>query len=222
MIFEPIPAVGAKGALVRNKIGACALDMFAVRGFEGTSTRAIADHIGIKHSALLYHFGSKKNLWFYVMEGALKHYRSALVQNMPADPLAHPEEALRAFINTAVDFGSCVPQFNKIMMMSNTQSSDRLSWLIEEHLRPHYELVIDLIVKLQESGKVWPVDPIRLYYSIIGICGTMFSASIEIGSLSKTDVFLPEEIERTKEFLSTFVFTSGPKFRIRVKQPELG
>lgn len=216
--FEPIPAVGAKGAVIRNRIGACALDMFASRGYEGSSTRAIAERVDIKHSALLYHFGSKSNLWSYVMTGVIKQFRASVAGNIPSNPLDDPESALRGVINAMVDFSRIAPQLHKIMMMESTQYSDRLPWLVENQLQPHYELVTDLIKILQKEGKVWPVDPLRLYYSIIGISGMLSSAAHEIELLAGTDVFKDDELERTKNFLSTLVFTNGPKLRVRVKR----
>lgn len=216
--FEPIPAVGAKGAIMRNRIAERALSSFADRGFEGTSTRSLADEIGIKHSALLYHFGSKNNLWFYVMEGVIRQYRALVESNLPPDPSAQPEEALRSVMDTWVDFSCQVPQLHKIMIMASTQSADRLSWVIVQQLRPHYELVTGLITTLQKQGKVWPVDPLRLYYSIVGIPGTIALVAPEIEQIAGTHVFSPAEIERTKQFMATLVFSNGPKFRIRVKQ----
>lgn len=207
--FEPVPVLGGKGARIRNRIGSRALDLFAANGFEGTSTRGIAQRLGIQHSLLLYHFGSKSSLWQYVMEGMVKHYRAAVAARMPADPLHNPELALRAAIDALVDFDCEFPQFHKIMMMESTQSGNKLPWLIVHELHPHYELVMALIVAGQKRGSVRQLDPVRLYYTVIGVAGTLSSAAPEIEQLTQVHVFSPAEKKRTKEFLAGLVFTDA-------------
>ncbi len=208
--FEPVPVLGGKGALIRNRIGSRALDLFAANGFEGTSTRGIAQRLGIQHSLLLYHFGSKSSLWQYVMAGMVKHYRTAVAAKMPTDTPHHPEVALRRVIDAHVDFTCEFPQFHKIMMMESTQAGNKLPWLIVNQLHPHYELVMALILAGQKRSTVRPLDPVRLYYTIIGVAGTLSSAAPEIEQLTQVHVFSPAEKKRTKEFLAALVFTDMP------------
>ena len=40
-----------------------ALNLFAKKGFDGASTREIADAAGVTHALIKYHFGSKEELW---------------------------------------------------------------------------------------------------------------------------------------------------------------
>ncbi|GAA5139666.1 TetR/AcrR family transcriptional regulator [Pseudonocardia adelaidensis] len=46
----------------RERIQAAALELFAVRGVQQTSLRAIAERLGITKPALYYHFGSRAEL----------------------------------------------------------------------------------------------------------------------------------------------------------------
>lgn len=213
-----MPRVGTKGAILRNKIAACALEMFETQGYDGSSTRAIAERLGIKHSTLLYHFGTKINLWNYVMAGVIKQFRTSAARDMPANPLDDPEAALRGVINAMVDFSKFAPQLHKVMMMENAQNNGRLPWLVENQLQPHFELVIELIETLQKKGRVWPVDPLRLHYCIIGTCGMLASSATEIEFLTGKNVFKDEELERTKAFLTKLVFKDAPDPGARAKR----
>jgi TetR/AcrR family transcriptional regulator len=66
------PAAGA-AALPdsRERILAAAAVLFAERGYEGASTRAIADTAGAKQALIRYHFGGKEPLWREVIERGL-------------------------------------------------------------------------------------------------------------------------------------------------------
>lgn len=204
--FEPMPLVGIKGAKVRHKIGIAALDMFANDGFEGSSTRKIADRAGVSHSSLLHHFNSKISLWSYVVSGIVRQYQDFMASRIPHDPFEDPEKSLRAMVDALVDFSMHFPQLHKIMTIEGSQYNERMPWLIENQLRPHYEFVTKLISTLQQQGKVRKADPLRLYYAIIGINGMYSVTSHEIKLLSGRDFTSAEEIQGTKDFLVSIIF----------------
>ncbi|MDQ3827041.1 MAG: TetR/AcrR family transcriptional regulator, partial [Actinomycetota bacterium] len=46
----------------REQIRKLALELFAERGYDGTSLREIADHLGITKAAVYYHFKTKEEI----------------------------------------------------------------------------------------------------------------------------------------------------------------
>jgi AcrR family transcriptional regulator len=56
------------GAATRERLVQVALDAFGRQGFEGASTRAIAQKAEANISAILYHFGGKQGLYLAVAE----------------------------------------------------------------------------------------------------------------------------------------------------------
>lgn len=74
----------AKGLARRQQILDRAIDVFARRGSEGTSLRAIAQELGVSHAALTHYFTSREQLLVEV-------YREAERQHGEADP--HPVDA---------------------------------------------------------------------------------------------------------------------------------
>lgn len=69
----------AKGVARRQEILDRAIEVFAAKGAEGTSLRAIAGKIGVSHAALLHYFGSREELLVEVLREA------ELRQNDPRD-----------------------------------------------------------------------------------------------------------------------------------------
>ena len=64
----------AKGVARRQEILDRAIEVFADKGAEGTSLRAIAEKIGVSHAALLHYFGSREELLVEVLrEGERRH-----------------------------------------------------------------------------------------------------------------------------------------------------
>src|SRR5215467_11521395 len=54
--------VGASAEVTRARILDVALELFAERGYAGTSVRDIAERLGMTKSSLYYHFASKEDV----------------------------------------------------------------------------------------------------------------------------------------------------------------
>ena len=63
-----------RGDEVRERILAAALECFGASGFEGASTRAIAEKADVTHTLVLYHFQSKEQLWVATVEDVVSKY----------------------------------------------------------------------------------------------------------------------------------------------------
>jgi AcrR family transcriptional regulator len=57
------PGTYVRGEETRRRMIEAATDMFALRGYEGTSTRLLAERAGVNLPAIQYHFGSKEGLY---------------------------------------------------------------------------------------------------------------------------------------------------------------
>lgn len=205
----PKKAVGvkkARGEEARERVLHAALECFGAFGFEGTSTRAVAERAGLSHPLLLYHFDSKEKLWMSTMEDVIGRYRKEFEQRLEQIDRKDTAACLRAFIENFVRFSARVPQLYRIMTQESTQGSDRIHWLIDAHLRESFNGVRDMIRRGQAEGQVRDGDSARLYYAIIGLAGTLLSVSSEFRHLTGRDVFSEAEMHHTIGFIFDFVF----------------
>ena len=62
------PGYHPRGEETRGRILEAALDLFAASGFDGASTRTIAERAGVNLPAIQYYFGSKEGLYRAVVE----------------------------------------------------------------------------------------------------------------------------------------------------------
>jgi AcrR family transcriptional regulator len=98
-----------RGDTTRLALIHAGLELFGEYGFKGTTTRMLADHAGANIAAIPYYFGSKKGLYFAVMEhivermgerfGPLRQRVGVLLEK---PPVSHTEalEALQLMIRT--------------------------------------------------------------------------------------------------------------------------
>lgn len=94
------------------------------------------------------------------------------------------ETRLMTPVRALVDAFATDADLHRIILHEGKHDSDRLTWLVETHLRRFYDNTISLIKEGQDAGLVRPGDPTLLYYSIVSIAGTVFSLSPEIRKLA--------------------------------------
>ncbi len=194
-----------RGDDVRERILKAALECFGTFGFEGTSTRAVAERAEVTHTLVLYHFKSKELLWIAMIDAALASYTTQMYEHID-NASGSSADALRTFIEQFIRMSARQPQIHRILTMESNQDTSRLDWVIENYLREHFSKVRALIRAGQEEGLVRQCDPARLYYTIIGAGGTLFTLSTEYKSLTGRDVFSEPEVLRNIAFLYELVF----------------
>lgn len=195
-----------RGDDVRERVLQAALECFGAFGFEGTSTRAIAERADVTHTLVLYHFQSKEQLWISTVEDALKSYGAEIQKSFEEAQSQSARAALATFVEQFVRMSARNPQIHRILTMESNQGTERLQWVIEHFIRDHFTQVRDLIRRGQTEGSVRQCDPARLYYHIIGAGGTPFTIATEYMAMTGRDVFSEAEILRTIAFIYEIVF----------------
>ncbi len=94
-----------KAVLSRARILAAAAELFAERGFEGTSIRDIAAAVSMTTASLYYHFESKEDLYVAVHGACMDAVSSAVEEAVAGlrDPWARLEAAAGAHCTTMLD-----------------------------------------------------------------------------------------------------------------------
>ncbi|MBO4275102.1 TetR/AcrR family transcriptional regulator, partial [Microbispora triticiradicis] len=95
---------GRDAARTRARILAVAQDLFAERGYAGTSVADIAGRLGTSKAALYYHFSAKADIAQALLAGPIEAY--ARLATAPGDRSA--EELLAAVIDTTAELHELV------------------------------------------------------------------------------------------------------------------
>jgi TetR/AcrR family transcriptional regulator len=199
----------------RSRILAAALQVFATSGFEGSSLRQIAQHAGVQHQLVVYHFKTKDALWREVVSSIFEDSWRERGLSYWAEQvrIQGAAEALREMLQAFALFTAKRPELHRLLCFEGQADSERLDWLIETYIRPHYEISIAAIRAAQKAGVASAGDPGRLHYAVIGVITTSLIFSKEYRRMTGLDPFLPGEVEKAVELASGLLGLPVPKQR---------
>lgn len=187
----------------RRRLVAAATVEFAAHGFDGASTRAIAERAGMHQPQINYHFESKDALWRAVVDDLFGALQRALAEiEVTSDD---PRELLATNVRAFVRFAAEHPELNRIMMQESTSDSERLEWVVETHVRPVHRAMTSVWSLLADAGLVAPVDGTIAYYLLVGAASFIYVASPELRRLTGMEP-TPDLVEAHADAVVTMLF----------------
>ena len=211
---EAAPDTGRKqqqrSIVTQQKLLDAAIQAFSENGFKGTSTRDIADRAGVHHPLITYHFKNKTRLWRAAADKIFREFNISLVKAMAEVEDVDPRTRAETFIRTYVYYAHKQPALHKMILQESSYPSERLDWLVENHLRPLYVMVEPSLQRLQEMG-VAPAGDTGLLYNMIRVsAGGLLALSLEIRGTTDIDLELDEDLEQLADMIVR-VFLPGDK-----------
>ena len=176
-----------RSIVTQQKLLDAAIEAFSESGFKGTSTRDIADRAGVHHPLITYHFKNKDQLWRAAADRIFREFNVSLVKAMAEVPESRPRARAEAFIRTYVRYAHNQPALHKFILQESSQPSARLDWLVENHLKPLFDIVVKSLRELQELGIAPPGDPAILFNMIRVSAGGLLALGEEIKGTSNID-----------------------------------
>jgi TetR/AcrR family transcriptional regulator len=183
---------------IRQQLLDSALVEFGAKGFDGASTRSIAQRVDAHQPQINYHFASKEALW----AAAVDHLFGQLGAELAGLPLPagtdDPVELASAFaeaVRRFVRFAAAHPELNRIMVHEGTEDSDRLRWMVECHVRPLYDAIRVVWQRLRDGGIGAPIDAAMVHYVIVGAASLPFVNAPEARLLTGAEPSDPAWVE---------------------------
>src|ERR1700687_2585354 len=156
---------------IRERLLDSALVEFGAKGFDGASTRAIAQRVDAHQPQINYHFSSKEALWFAAIDHLFELLGDAMEGLTPPSDDDEPAELAAAFaemVRRFVRFAAAHPELNQIMVHEATASSERLTWMTTLYVRPLYDVVRSAWRRLRVAGIAAPIDDAMVHYVFVG------------------------------------------------------
>lgn len=183
---------------LRSQLLESALVEFGAKGFDGASTRSIAERVDAYQPQINYHFESKEALWIAAVDHLFGELVSALGPLPTADdgdPTALAGE-IAEVIRRFVRFAARHPELNRIMVHEATADSNRLRWMVDAHVRVFYDQFVALWARLLEAGIAAPVEPTVIHYVVVGAASLPFVNAPEARLLTGDEPTDPRFVER--------------------------
>lgn len=195
-----------RSVVTQRKLLDAALEAFSENGFKGTSTRDIAERAGVHHPLITYHFRNKDQLWRAAADRIFREFNVSLVKAMAEVQDADPKARAEAFVRTYVRYSRNQPALHKIILQEAGQQSERLDWLVENHLRPLFEEVHKALLELQSLG-IAPRGNAAMLFNMIRVsAGGLIALQQELKGTSGIDLDDDAQVDELAELIIRVFF----------------
>jgi AcrR family transcriptional regulator len=153
----------------RAQIIETATELFARQGYEGTTTREIAESARVNEAIIFRHFPGKEELYWAVIEHQCSISKG---QQLVEAQLASGGDIRQVFINVAEDFlrrreeDDKLPRLLFFTALENHRLSSRF---FQTHIVSFYETLADYIRERIAEGAFRDVDPIMAARGFFGM-----------------------------------------------------
>ncbi len=140
-----------------------ALEVFSSRGFRGATLDQIAEEAKLSKPNLLYYFASKEALHADLLSGLMEKWLKPLAQIEPnGDPIAE----ICAYIERKLELSQKYPRESRLFANEIIQEAPRSHEALNGQLKQLVSEKVALINRWINEGKIAPVDPYHLIFSI--------------------------------------------------------
>lgn len=155
---RPLRASNARGRRANAAVLEAATQLFAERGYMGTSIADVATASGVAKPSVLYHYPDKDSLWKAAVAALWADVDAFYAAHYPAN--APPSrERLVLLVDLFIQASLRWPAYVRIPFIEGASPSWRTDWLVDHHFGEHVLTTDRLIRALQASGDIGPGDP---------------------------------------------------------------
>jgi AcrR family transcriptional regulator len=157
---------------VRERILACAVELFAAHGYDATSVQQVVARAGVTKGALYHYFAAKEDLLFEIYHSLLTDQLASLdaIVARGADPAATLREIIRSLAETTSENSRAVAVFSR-----EASRLDEERWqTLRAEWRRYQDTVRGIIRDAQDSGVfATHASPEVISWAIFGVNTSM-------------------------------------------------
>lgn len=180
----------------KKQILEVATELFALHGFNGVTTRQVADAAGITEAMVFRHFASKDDLYWEVLsvKSAPDEVKRRLEERLHSD--AEPMEIFTSIALHVLNRNLDDPAKSRLLLFSALENHRLSQRFFKTYMSEWYELLAGYIRRRIEEGRFHPVDPVLAARGFIGMVFHHYLVQELFGG-SKYQTFDIEEVART-------------------------
>jgi len=180
----------------KRQILEVATELFAQHGFNGVTTRQIADSAGITEAIVFRHFATKDDLYWEVLSAkcAPDDVKQRLEEKLGRD--MDPVEIFSAIARDVLNRNFGDPGKSRLLLFSALENHRLSQRFFKTYMSEWYELLATYIRRQIEDGKFRKVDPLLAARGFIGMCFHHYLVQQLFGGREYQN-FEVEEVART-------------------------
>lgn len=151
----------------RQQILDVATELFARQGFEGTTTRQIAEAAGVNEAIIFRHFPSKQDLYWELLERKIRRAdeHSPLIINESSGAELKFLHVAEHFLSTrAAD-----PALGRLLIFAALEDHELSERLFRTHVAVYFERLAEIIRVEIAAGRFRNVDPVIAARGFLGM-----------------------------------------------------
>ena len=194
-----------------------ALEIFSRHGFRGATIDQIASAAGMSKPNLLYYFRRKQDMYEALIGRLLDTWLEPLRElRDDGDPL--PE--LRSYIRRKLEMSRDYPRESRLFANEILQGAPRIRRLLETELKPLVDEKAEVIRRWVRAGKLNPVDPRHLIFSIWSTTQHYADFDVQVRAVLGPDRGGEGRFEDAARYLET-LFLDGLKPKTAADGPRI-
>lgn len=177
---------------------------FAMHGYRGASTQAIADRAKLPKANIHYYFKNKQKLYGAVLERIMDIWNEALEEISVDDD---PKEVLTNFIRKKVEISYNSPEASKLFAMEIIAGAPNLKEYIRTDMRQWVRDKTRVFEEWIAAGKMAPVDPVHLIFLIWSSTQHYADFESQVLTLMNRAEYEESDIDQISQFLTHMILS---------------
>ena len=172
-------------------------DVFAHRGYDGTTLREVADRVGIRIPSLYNHFDGKLALYLAVLERGMRPILDMLARAISEGEDARSEP--QAVVAEVMDLLGARPNLPRLVQYEMLAGGEHLALMLESFLRPTLERSLEVLHGTPAALNWKPEQLPYLLLALLNMILGHFAMTPLIEQLLGDSAHSPEVVARATE-----------------------
>lgn len=204
------PTSGSEKGKKYTHIVQSALKVFSQYGLTGASMDQIAAEAQMSKSNIFYYFSSKEELYLAALSKVLADWV------VPFDQLTveqDPYESLAEYIHSKVQHSKKFPEASRLFALEMIQGAPHLKGILKGSFKKIFKEKIRVLEQWIEEGKLNPVDPVHLIFSIWSLTQHYADFSVQVEALTgktlSNKVFFAQTVAAIQQIVLASIIPGG-------------
>jgi len=144
----------------REQLIRVALNLFATKGFKGTTTKEIAAAAGVTEALIFRHFPTKEALYDAILISSMSDpRRTAALERLHRCAEARDDRSLiHTLIEEVLSFHRENPMFQRLMFFAALEGHDLAETYYEKWVKPVTDFLVDYVAGRQQEGALRQIN----------------------------------------------------------------